>query len=49
METEKAIGNAELYDMHAELIRMKSDIAGLEREVRTVTLSSDSSKDMIPC
>jgi len=33
-ETEKAIGNAELHQMHEELSNKKRDIAGLEREVR---------------
>lgn len=33
-ETEKAIGNAELYDMHKQLIDMKDGIADLEREAR---------------
>lgn len=32
-ETEKAIGNAELYNMHKQLIDKKDGIAGLEREV----------------
>jgi|TARA_B110000259_G_scaffold182713_1_gene226749 hypothetical protein len=51
METEKAIGNAELYDMHAELIRMKNDIAGLEREVRVLFLLSSllESSDRVRC
>ena len=34
LETEKAIGNAELFDMHEELVKKKRDIEGLEREVR---------------
>ena len=34
METERAIGNAELYDMHKDLIEKKEAIEGLEREVR---------------
>ena len=33
-ETEKAIGNAELYNLHAELIEEKSKIADLDRQVR---------------
>ena len=33
LETEKAIGNAELYDMHADLIEKKDAIEGIEREV----------------
>lgn len=34
LETEKAIGNAELFDMHEELVKKKKNIEGLEREVR---------------
>ena len=34
METERAIGNSELYDMHKDLIEKKEAIEGLEREVR---------------
>ena len=33
LETEKAVGNAELYNMHADLIEKKDAIEGLEREV----------------
>jgi hypothetical protein len=34
LETEKAIGNAELFKMHEELVEKKKGIEGLEREVR---------------
>ena len=37
LETEKAIGNAELYDLHRELIAEKHGIADLERKVRVAT------------
>ena len=36
-ETEKAIGNAELYELHSELIEEKKGIADLERKVRVRT------------
>lgn len=43
LETEKAIGNAELYDMHTQLIDKKSGIADLEREAR-LSLRGDTTR-----
>ena len=34
LETEKAIGNAELFKMHEELVEKKKGIEDLERQVR---------------